>query len=62
MQESHTTKSLKNAEVSVLYYTLNLIVGFWSRKVFYDYLGAEILGLDTTASSLLSFYEDSIID
>lgn len=55
MQESRTTKSLKNAEVSVLYYTLNLIVGFWARKVFYDYLGAEILGLDTTASSLLSF-------
>lgn len=55
MQESRTTKSLKNAEVAVLYYTLNLIVGFWSRKVFYDYLGAEILGLDTTASTLLSF-------
>lgn len=55
MQETRTTKSLKNAEVSIIYYTLNLIVGFWSRKVFYDYLGAEVLGLDTTASTLLSF-------
>lgn len=55
MQESRTTKSLKNAEVSIIYYTLNLIVGFWSRKVFYDYLGSEVLGLDTTASTLLSF-------
>lgn len=55
MQESRTAKSLKNAEVSIIYYALNLIVGFWSRKVFYDYLGSEVLGLDTTASSLLSF-------
>lgn len=55
MQESRTTKSLKNAEVSVLYYTLNLILGFWSRNIFYKYLGSEVLGLDTTASTLLSF-------
>ena len=55
MQESRTTKSIKTAEVSIIYYTLNLIVGFWSRKVFYDYLGSEVLGLDTTASTLLSF-------
>lgn len=55
MSESRTIKSLKNAEVSVIYYTLSLIVGFWSRKVFYDYLGSEVLGLDTTASSLLGF-------
>lgn len=55
MQESRTAKSLKNAEVSIIYYALNLLVGFWARKVFYDYLGSEVLGLDTTASSLLSF-------
>lgn len=55
MQESRTIKSLKNAEVSIIYYTLNLILGFWSRNVFYKYLGSEVLGLDTTAYSLLSF-------
>lgn len=55
MQESRTTKSLKNAEVSIIYYTLNLILGFWSRSIFYKYLGSEVLGLDTTASTLLSF-------
>lgn len=55
MQETRTTKSLKNAEISILYYALNLVVGFWARKVFYDYLGAEVLGLDTTAYSLLGF-------
>lgn len=54
-QESRTIKSLKNAEVSVVYYTINLILGFWSRNVFYKYLGSEVLGLDTTASTLLSF-------
>ena len=55
MQESRTIKSLKNAGVSIIYYTLNLILGFWSRNIFYKYLGSEVLGLDTTASSLLSF-------
>lgn len=55
MEESRTIKSLKNAEVSVVYYTINLILGFWSRNIFYKYLGSEVLGLDTTASTLLSF-------
>lgn len=55
MAESRTIKSIKNAEVTIIYYFLNLLVGFWSRKVFYDYLGSEILGLDTTATSLLGF-------
>ena len=55
MQESRTIKSLKNAKVSFVYYTINLILGFWSRNVFYKYLGSEVLGLDTTASTLLSF-------
>lgn len=55
MSESRTSKSLKNAEVSVFFYALNIIIGFWKRKVFYDYLGSEILGLDTTASTILAF-------
>ena len=53
--ESRTTKSLKNAFVNVFYLLLQTIVGFWSRKVFYDYLGSEVLGLSTTADSLLNF-------
>lgn len=51
--ESRTTKSLKNAYVSLFYYVVQLILGFWSRKVFFEYLGSEILGLDTTATNLL---------
>ena len=32
---SRTRKSLKNAQVSLFYYVLQLLVGFWSRKVFF---------------------------
>lgn len=53
--ESRTIKSLKNAQVSMFYYIAQLILGFWSRKVFLDYLGVDILGLDTTASNLFGF-------
>lgn len=51
--QGRTAKSIKNAQVSMFYYFAFLIVGFWSRKVFFDYLGSELLGLDTTASNLL---------
>lgn len=54
-QETRTTKSLKNASINVFFLLVQTIVGFWARKVFYDYLGSEILGLDTTAASLLNF-------
>lgn len=50
---SRTSKSLKNAQVSLFYYVIQLLLGFWARKVFFDYLGSELLGLDTTASNLL---------
>ncbi|MCQ2160852.1 MAG: sugar transporter [Bacteroidales bacterium] len=53
--ESRTVKSLKNAGVNVFFLIIQTILGFWSRKVFYDYLGSEVLGLDTTAASLLNF-------
>lgn len=55
MTETRTSKSLKNAEVSLIYYFIQLILGFFSRKAFFDYLGSEILGLNTTASNLLGF-------
>lgn len=53
--ESRTTKSLKNAQVSLFYYVLQMILGFWSRKVFLDCLGVEVLGLNTTATNLFGF-------
>lgn len=55
MTESRTKMSLINARVSLVYYLVLLFIGFFSRKVFYDYLGSEILGLNTTASNILGF-------
>ena len=55
MAESRTSKSIKNARVALVYYFAQLILGFFSRKAFFDYLGSEILGLNTTASNLLGF-------
>lgn len=53
--ESRTSKSIKNAQVALLFYFINLILQFFSRKIFLDYLGAEILGLNTTVMNLLQF-------
>ena len=50
-----TGKSLHNSVVALIIQVLSLLLGFFSRKVFLDYLGAEVLGLNTTASSLLNF-------
>ena len=54
LQESRTSKSLKNAQVALIYYFLQLALGFISRKVFFDYLGSEVLGLNTTALIFLA--------
>ena len=53
--ESRTLKSVKNIEVATLFYFLNLLLQFFSRKIFLDYLGSEVLGLNTTAQNLLGF-------
>lgn len=53
--ESRTYKSLRNSTVALLFYAANLLISFISRKVFIDRLGADVLGLNTTAGSLLSF-------
>ena len=47
--ESRTAKSLRNAKVALLFYFLNLVLQFFSRRIFLDYLGSEVLGLNTTA-------------
>lgn len=52
---SRTQKSVKNAKVALVFYCLNLILQFFSRKVFIEYLGSEVLGLNTTAQNLLGF-------
>lgn len=53
--ESRTAKSIKNAKVSFFYYVVFMILGFWSRKIFFDYLGSEVVGLESTVGNLLMF-------
>ena len=53
--ESRTAKSLKNTAVALGFYFVNLVLQFFSRKIFLDHLGAEVLGLNTTATNLLQF-------
>lgn len=48
-------KSLKNGVVALGFYFVNLILQFFSRKIFLDHLGAEVLGLNTMATNLLQF-------
>ena len=44
--DSRTSKSIKNSSVALAFYFINLVLQFFSRKVFLDYLGAEILGVN----------------
>lgn len=53
--DSRTSRSIKNSSVALVFYFINLILQFFSRKIFLDYLGAEVLGLNTTATNLLQF-------
>lgn len=53
MPQSRTSSSILNGKVGLMYCMLSLIVGFVSRKIFLEYLGMEILGLNTTAQNLL---------
>ena len=55
MQHSRTYNSIRNALVALGFYFLNLILQFISRKVFIDHLGSDLLGLNTTITSILQF-------
>ena len=55
VNESRTAKSIHNIKIALLFYFFNIILQFFSRKIFLDYLGSEVLGLNTTAQNLLGF-------
>ena len=40
---------------NMISYFLAIFIAFFSRKIFFDKLGAEFIGLTTTANSLLGF-------
>lgn len=47
-------KSIKNAQVNVMFYVITMILAFFSRKVFLDNLGTEFLGLSSTLGDILN--------
>lgn len=55
IEQSRTAKSLKNSTIALIFYVINICFQFFSRKVFLEYLGTDILGLNTTATNLLQF-------
>ena len=56
MESTRTKKGLKNIKVALLFYFCYLFLTFVSRRIFIEYLGADVLGLNTTATSLLQFF------
>lgn len=55
VEVSRTVRVIQNAKVALFFYCINLVLQFFSRKIFLDNLGAELLGLNTTAQNLLQF-------
>lgn len=53
--KSRTRESIHNSIAAFVLFWVNLILQFYSRKIFLDYLGTEILGLNTTAVNMLQF-------
>ena len=55
MPASRTKRTIQNSKVSLIIFLLQIFVGFYSRKIFLDYLGDEVIGLNTTIGNILSF-------
>lgn len=55
MTGSRTKRTIQNGRMSLILFLIQIFVGFYSRKVFLDYLGDEVIGLNTTLGNILSF-------
>lgn len=55
MTKSIVSRSLTNVKVALLLFLVNLILSFIVRKYLLEYLGAEILGLNTVSTNLVGF-------
>lgn len=53
--KSRTYYTLKNAQVTFIFFVLQIAVGFISRKTFLDFLGADVIGMNTTLSNIMNF-------
>ena len=54
-ETSRTRRTIQNSRMSLILFLFQIFVGFYSRKVFLDGLGAEVLGVNTTLGNILSF-------
>ena len=54
--ESRRKKTLLNARVNLICYFAALIVAFFSRQVFFKFLGTEFIGLTGTIAGFLGFF------
>ncbi len=54
-EDSRTRRTVQNSRTSLILFLFQILVGFYSRKVFLDCLGAEVLGVNTTLGNILSF-------
>ncbi len=52
---SRTANSIRNAKVGLIIYAFDLLLTFFARKYFIEFLGPELLGLNSLAKSLLQF-------
>lgn len=53
VEESRVKKSLTNARINVIFFLLVLLTTFFARKVFFDLLGKEFVGLTYTITNIL---------
>ena len=54
-ETSRTRRTVQNSRTSLILFLFQILVGFYSRKVFLEHLGAEVLGVNTTLGNILSF-------
>ena len=54
IQVNRTHKTMRNSAVSLIGQIIAILLSFINRKVFIQYLGVELLGLNSTFSSILS--------
>lgn len=55
MFETRTHKSIRNGSVALVFSVILLVLGFFSRRIFIECLGIDLLGLNTTATDILGF-------
>ena len=53
--KTRTAYSVINSKVSLVFYFMNLVLEFVSRKVYIERLGTDVVGLNTTAYNMLGF-------